>query len=119
MLERHGSLVGGGDVYFPSLRAPNPIAELNGIGSSRGKENEVDAVREHNDHFLPHHPSLRIVHVVHLVEDDPLYVSDGVAAAIQHAAQDLSGHNQTVCLWVHTHVPRYQSHLRVSVHTNA
>ena len=48
----------------------------------------------------------------YLVENDPLYVSYGVAPSVQHAAQDLRGHDKTVCLGVYTHIPRNQSYLR-------
>ena len=37
---------------------------------------------------------LCIIDIVHLVKDNPLYVSDNVCALVQHAAQDLCRHDQ-------------------------
>ena len=43
---------------------------------------------------------LCVIYVVHLVEDDELYVSNKVCTLVQHTPQNLSSHDQAVCLWV-------------------
>ena len=54
-------------------------------------------LRQHNDDFLPHDASLRIVDVMDLVEDDEFDVSDQVSSTVEHTSQDLGCHDQTAC----------------------
>lgn len=43
---------------------------------------------------------LGVVHVVHLIENDKLDVPDEVCALVEHAAQDLRGHDEAIRLRV-------------------
>ncbi len=36
--------------------------------------------REHDDHLLPHHPPLRVIDIMDLVEDHPLNVANDIGA---------------------------------------
>ena len=62
-------------------------------------------------HLLPHDAPLGVVDVVHLVEDDPLDVADDVGALVQHAAQDLGGHDEAGRLRLDARVAGQQPHL--------
>jgi hypothetical protein len=48
---------------------------------------------------------------MHLVEDDPLNIAHNVAPAVQHAAQDLGGHNEAGGVGVDGHVPGHEAHV--------
>lgn len=53
VLERDGPLRGRDDVDVLLLRAPDPVGELFCVGYGGGEEDDVDVVREHDDHFFP------------------------------------------------------------------
>lgn len=38
--------------------SPDPIGELQGIGDCGAQEDDGDVVREHDEHLLPHDPTL-------------------------------------------------------------
>lgn len=56
------------------------VTKLKGIGHCGREQNDIDVRGQHNDHFLPHYTPLEVVDVVHLVEDDPLYVANEIGA---------------------------------------
>ena len=64
-----------------------------------------------SSHLLPDDAALSVVDVVHLVEYDPLNVANDVGALVEHAAQDLGGHNQAWRLGLDADVARQQAHL--------
>lgn len=69
--------------------------------------------------LLPDHPALGVVHVVHLVKDDPLDVADDVRAAVEHAAEDLGGHDQAGGFGADGHVAREQAHVEARLGAGA
>lgn len=66
-------------------------------------------------HLLPDHATLDIIDIVHLIEHDPLDVADDIGALVQHAAQDLGGHDQARGLRLDAHIPGQQAHLHRQV----
>ena len=62
-------------------------------------------------HLLPDNAALRIVDIVHLVEDDPLDVPDDVSALVQHGPQDLRRHDEAGRLGLNAHIPCQEAHL--------
>ena len=47
-----------------------------------------------DDDLLPDNATLSVVHIVHLIEDDPLDVADDVSPAVEHRAEDLRGEDE-------------------------
>lgn len=38
--------------------SPNPVSKLEGVGDSGTQKDDGDVVREHDEHLLPHDPTL-------------------------------------------------------------
>mmetsp|Transcript_40497 Transcript_40497/g.95118 ORF Transcript_40497/g.95118 Transcript_40497/m.95118 type:complete len:400 (-) Transcript_40497:590-1789(-) len=111
--QRDGTVVGPDDVDRLSFGPADPVGELHGVGRGRREEDHVDVVGQHDDDLLPDHPTLGIVDVVHLVEDDPLDVPDQVGPPIEHASQYLRGDDEHGgVLHVDLNVSRDQSYGR-------
>jgi hypothetical protein len=55
-------------------------------------------LRQHNDDFLPDDTTLRIVHVMHFIEDNEFDVSDQIGTTVEHASKNFRCHDQTACL---------------------
>ena len=92
MLERHGALLFDHDpgarreASRSSPRTPPRWRSWpTGHDGHRGGQVDQD--------LLPHRAAVRILQVVHLVHDDALQAAQGVAALVQHVAQDLGGHH--------------------------
>ncbi len=45
------------------------------VGYGGGEHDDVDMIREQDEHLLPHHPALRVVYIVHLREDQTQIIS--------------------------------------------
>ncbi len=85
-LQWHGAVWCRDDVHFLAFGSADPLRKLSGVGRGGGQEHHTHVLRQHDDNLLPHNAPFSVVHIVHLVEDDPLDVSDDVRAAVQHAA---------------------------------
>mmetsp|Transcript_5569 Transcript_5569/g.17068 ORF Transcript_5569/g.17068 Transcript_5569/m.17068 type:complete len:372 (+) Transcript_5569:2318-3433(+) len=93
------------------LGASHPVGELEGVGHCGREEDHVHMIRQHDDHLLPDHASLRVTDVVYLVEDHPFYVSNQICPLIEHRTKDLGCHNQAGTLLVNLNVTSNQTHI--------
>ena len=73
---------------------PNPVSKFKSVGDGCREHDHVDVVRQHDDDLLPDNATLSVVHIVHLIEDDPLDVADDVSPAVEHRAEDLRGEDE-------------------------
>ena len=97
-------------VYDPSLSPPHPVRKVHIVGHCRTQHDQSNMLRQHNNRLLPHHPSLGIVDVVHLIENDPFDVADHLRTAIELVTQDLGSHDNAGGLRVHRDVACYDTH---------
>lgn len=58
--------------------SPDPVCKLFRVWHGRREENDADVLWQHDDDFFPHDAALKIVDVVHFVENDPLDVSNQI-----------------------------------------
>jgi hypothetical protein len=65
-------------IDLTTLQPPNPVSKLQGIRDGSTQKDDGDMVREHDEHLLPHDPTLSIIDIVNLIKDDPLQVSDDI-----------------------------------------
>ena len=109
MLEWNWSVKCLHHIYYSSLGPSHPIRKVHVVGNSRTEHDESDVLWQHDDGFLPDNASLLIVDVVHLVEDDPLDVSDHLRPSVEVVSQDFSSHDHATCLGVHAHIACYDT----------
>jgi hypothetical protein len=57
------------------------------------------------------HTSLLITHIVNFVINNPRDLSHDFGAAVEHGAENLSGHDETGGSRVYRHVASHQSHI--------
>jgi hypothetical protein len=69
---------------------------------------------EQYQRLLPHNTTVCIIHVVHFIEHRELEITEAICAAVQHAPQNLSGHDQTPALRIHRHVTGQQAGIEAS-----
>jgi hypothetical protein len=74
--ERNGTIICLDHMYRLALRPPDPIRELDRIGSCGAEENKIDIRRKHDDDFLPYHASLCVVNVVDFIKNYVFNVSN-------------------------------------------
>eukprot|EP00976_Prorocentrum_cordatum_P077015 1182514-Prorocentrum_minimum.AAC.2 len=66
VLQGHWAPQRASDVDFFALGTPNPVGEVKNVGHSSRQQHQINVLREHDDHLLPHYPALRVVDVMHL-----------------------------------------------------
>lgn len=71
VLQRGGSVVGVYNMAWLLPQMGDPRGKLCGIGQRCRKENHSSFLWEKDNGFLPDHAPLPVLHVVHLVKDDP------------------------------------------------
>ena len=71
----------------------------------------MHGVGEKNDGLLPHHAALLVAHVVNLIVDHPGYFAENVAAAVQHASQNLRRHHQHRRVGVDRDISSHEAHV--------
>ena len=76
------------------VKLHNPLRELLRVGNGCREERVAHPAREQRDGLLPHHASVRVAHVVNLVEDDPSHLAHHLSALVEHRAEHLGGHHQ-------------------------
>jgi hypothetical protein len=69
--ERRRPLVGVDDVARARVQEGDPARKLERVRQRRGEEDHPHLGRHQDDHLLPDDAALAVLHVVHLVEDDP------------------------------------------------
>jgi hypothetical protein len=89
-----------------SLGSSYPIRKIHVVRDCGAKHDKTNMFWQHNNGFFPNHTSLLVIDVMHLIENDPLNVSDHLCAAIEIVPQDFSGHDHATRLGIHTHVSR-------------
>lgn len=62
---------------------------------------------KHDDCLLPNNSSFLVVDVMHLIEDDPFYITDHLSAAIEIVSQNFCCHDHATGLRVHAHITCY------------
>ena len=76
MRQWYGTVVGPNDMNRFAFRPSDPVGKLYSVGCRGGQEDHVHVLRKHDDDLFPYDSTLRIVHVVHLIEHDPFDVSN-------------------------------------------
>ena len=96
---------------------PDPVRKLLRVRDGGREQDDVNMIRQHDNDFFPddtalckfgcenppHKASvstrtahLRVVDIMHFVEDDELDIPYQVRALVEHAAQNLRGHDEAV-----------------------
>eukprot|EP00968_Pinguiococcus_pyrenoidosus_P024580 scaffold4850_cov213-Pinguiococcus_pyrenoidosus.AAC.14 len=82
------------------MQLGDPAGKLLRIRDRRGQKHEANLsnylVRQQDDAFLPDDPARFVPHVVHFVVDHPGHFAHELGAAIEHASQDLRGHDEAL-----------------------
>ena len=115
VLERRRPEVGVDDVAGLVVRLSDPLCKFERVGDRRREEDVVDRVGQEDDRFLPDDAALcrpttqegsrasaraatdggherrrtLVAHVMDLVVDDPRDLANNLAAAVEHASQNL------------------------------
>lgn len=71
MLQWGGSEVGVDHMAGLLVQVAHPACKLAGVGQRGGQEHHAHAFGQKDDGLFPYHPPLPVLHVVHLVKDDP------------------------------------------------
>ena len=106
---------------------PDPVRKLLRVRDGGREQDDVNMIRQHDNDFFPddtalckfgcenppHKASvstrtahLRVVDIMHFVEDDELDIPYQVRALVEHAAQNLRGHDEAVGFWIDLDVSR-------------
>lgn len=97
------------------VHALDPISQLASIGDCGRQRHQLHRWRAVNDRFLPDGSTLGIIHVMALIEDYRLHVSQGVISLvrfrIEHVAKNLGGHHDHLGLPVDAQVPGHQTNV--------
>lgn len=75
VLKRSGSEVSVHHVAGLLVQMANPACKLAGVGQSGRQEHHAYSLGQEDDSFLPNHSPLTVLHVVHLIKDDPCHLS--------------------------------------------
>ena len=76
MLKGNGSFLSVLNIDLLLLHSTNPLSKLEVVGDGGGEHDNTDMVWELDDNLLPNTTSLLVIDVMHLIENDPLNISD-------------------------------------------
>ena len=65
-------------IYDSPLGSSNPVGKIHVVGYGCTEHDESNMFGKHNDGFFPDDSSFRVVDIVNLIKDDPLYIFDHV-----------------------------------------
>ena len=43
---------------------------------------QIDTIRQHDDNFLPHDASLKVIHIMYFIKNHPFYIPDCISTSI-------------------------------------
>ena len=67
---------------------------------------------QHDNNLFPHNPPLDIIHIMHLIKNNPFDVSDDVCTLVQHRSQDFCGHDEAGGVWTNGDISRQQPNIK-------
>ena len=111
MLKGRRAIVRVHEMARVAVRLDDPLGELLGVGDRRREEHVSHGVRKEVNRLFPDDAALEISHVMNLVEDDPTNLAHDLAAAVQHRAKHLRGHDETRRALVDDGVAGHQAHV--------
>lgn len=111
MLKGDRSIVSVDHIARLFAKFGDPHCELSRVTDGCREEHVLDVAWEHDNGLFPNHSAFFITHVVNLVKDDPLDLTNNLASPIDHIPQDFSCHDKTGGALVNSHVPSNQSYI--------
>mmetsp|Transcript_11737 Transcript_11737/g.25816 ORF Transcript_11737/g.25816 Transcript_11737/m.25816 type:complete len:218 (+) Transcript_11737:1811-2464(+) len=78
VLQWHRALVCIDHMTRLMFDSADPFCKFPGIGDGRRQENQANGVWEKNHDLLPHHSTIAISHVVHLIKHHPCHFSGNI-----------------------------------------